>query len=193
MKRLLAGSAVLATLAFAAPSIAALGPREIDRCLQFTTTTALRTAPILADLGLAREQVLEARARLSQYGTARYRGLNDLGFSPDQLVEIERRIAVQVAAMNRYPIGYPCKPFKHRTQTVAFVRTLLVDNGFRKASLRITSAYARQFQFMGIQDGYQYFGAVVRAAPRQIVIRLEAPRGSGATGGTYRFATPFDP
>jgi hypothetical protein len=191
MRRHCVGVSIMATLALALASPAA--PSVNPQCLDMTGKSALRTASILDGLGLTRDVAFQARARLSTYGSIRgFAALDGIGLTPEQITEITRRIAAQVAATT-HPLGWPCKPFAHRTQTVAFVKQLLLDNGFRRASIRFTMLAARQVQFAGIQDGYQYFGIVVRSGPRQITMRLVAPIRSGATGGTYEFATKFEP
>ena len=164
---------------------------DITNCLQYTTTKALATPRILKGLPLTPDQVREVRSRLSQYNSVRgYPGIDDLGLPPDVVAEINRRIAVQVAEWNKHPLGYPCMVFKSPSQTTAFVRQLLLDNGFRRAGLSVRKTSARQFQLKGIQDGIPIFGIVVKTGKRQIAVFIESvsPRSSQ----TKRFTTPFE-
>lgn len=180
------------TLAAAAPVGMGSTSLDITRCLQYTNTQALPTTQIVKGLPLSPDQVREVRSRLIQYNSVRgYPGIDDLGLPPEIVAEINRRIKAQVDKWNRYPLGYPCMVFKRPSQTTAFVRQLLIDNGFRRAGLSIRRTSPRQFQLKGIQDGVQMFGIVVRTGTRQIAIFVESvsPRFSQ----TKRFTTSFEP
>lgn len=190
MKRTLALVALVA-LSLAVASPAAVAERsDVTRCLQFTTAQKLNPKPILAGLPLTVEQVREIRSRLTQYGSVHWKGFADLGLASDVITEISRRIRLQVAEWNRYPLGYPCPVFKSPARTKAFVRGLLIANGFRPASVSIRKTSPRQFQLRGIQDGVQFFGIVVKSASRRVTIYLLAPRPGPSE--TRSFATPFE-
>lgn len=183
--------AVLAATILGVGTSSASPEADISRCLQFTTAQGLRTARILDGLPLTPDQVREVRSRLSQYNSVRgYPGIDDLGLPPEVVAEIKRRIALQVAEWNRFPLGYPCAVFKAPAKTKTFVRQALVDNGFRAASISIRKTSPRQFQLRGIQDGYEYFGIVVKTAKRQIAIFVTSPTANDSD--TARFTTPFE-
>lgn len=185
--------ALIALVAVAMATTASATPTaDITRCLNFTNTKALATSRIVKGLPLTPDQVREVRSRLVQYSSVRgYPGIDDLGLPPDVVAEINRRIAVQVAEWNRYPLGYPCLVFKAPTKTKAWVDQLLLDNGFRRAGLSIRRTSPRQFQLRGIQDGIAMFGIVVKTGKRQVAVFVESvsPRSSQTT----RFTTPFEP
>jgi hypothetical protein len=191
---------VLAGVFSTATGVNASPQLDPSRCLQFTNTKALATSRILAGLPLTPELVKEVRSRLSQYNSVRgYPGIADLGLPPDVEAEINRRIQLQVAEWNRYPVGYPCPVFKSAAKTKAFVGALLIKNGFRP-SLTIRKTSSRQFQLRGIQDrlprdshghrGVEFLGIVVKTAPRQIAVYLTAPTVNFSQ--TKRFTTPFE-
>ena len=176
--------ACIAQTAYLAASVSAAVPPS---CLELTTHAELNTSAIVNGLGLTPDQVRQARARLSQYGSIRgFPGLDGLGLTADQVSQMNARIAAQVAK-NAHPLGWPCAPFQNRARTVAFVRALLVGNGFRSYSIKFTTIAARQIQFTGIQDGVALIGAVAKTGPKQLTIELTAP----GVGNTSTVATPF--
>ena len=180
-----------ATLSVGADPTAAADSLNVDRCLQLTTTKALSTSRILSGIvGLTPDQVRELRSRLASYNSARgFKGLDGMGLTPEQIQEIQRRIDVQVAEWNRYPLGWPCKPFKDPSAVQKFVRADLIDNGFRpRMTFKKTSP--RQFQLRAIQDGNEYLGIVVKTGSRQLTIRLLALDDNWSQ--TTKIKTPFD-
>jgi len=184
--------ALALVIAAAAPASSTTPQIDVTRCLQLTTTKGLATSRILEGLPLTPEQVSEVRSRLSQYNSVRgYPGIADLGLDPAVVAEINRRIQVQVAEWNKYPLGWPCMVFKVPKKTRAWVQQLLIDNGFRRVGLTIRKTSPRQFQFRGIQDGYEFFGVVAKPRKRQIILRLESP--GARVYQTKRFTTPFEP
>lgn len=141
------------------------------------------------DLGLTVAQIKELRSRLSQYWRpAGWPGLDGFGLTPGQIATIKARIAADVAKQQKHPLGWPCLPFKHRARTLAFVRALLLGNGFASYSIRFYGSAPRQLQFGGVLNGQQYSGAVARSGVRQITLQLT----STGAGTTQVFATPFD-
>jgi len=163
---------------------------DVGRCLQLTTTTGLRTSAILNGLELTPDQTREMRSRLASYFSIRgFAGLEGLDLTPEQKQEIQRRIDLQVERMNRYPLGWPCKPFKNPSGVVRFVKAELIANGFRPR-MSFTKTSPRQFQFRAIQDGYSFIGVVAKTGPRQIALRLMNLDVPG--GGAYRFTLGFE-
>ena len=55
--------------------------------------------------------------------------------------------------------GWPCEPFEHRAQVVAFMRSLLLEEGFRPRLLATGSA--RQIQFRALREGVVHEFTVV--------------------------------
>jgi hypothetical protein len=96
---------------------------------------ALDADSVIADLGLTADQKRALRARLVSYLSVRgFEGFDGLGQTPAQIGEMKRRIAVQEAAMRRkYPLGWPCAPFKNKPRVVRFIRAKLLYNGYRPA------------------------------------------------------------
>ena len=92
--------------------------------------------------------------------------------------------------MNRssWPLGSPCAPFKNRTKVIAQVKALLIHNGFRPA-MSFTIASPRQITFQAIQDGNQYYGVVVKTAPRQIIVQVTSTHSGG---DSVRVSLKFD-
>jgi hypothetical protein len=157
--------------------------------LASTPGRAIDTSRVTSGLGLTADQIRVIRARIIAYTGIRHDPLvlDDLGLTAAQIAEIKRRIAVQEAEQNKPP-GWPCAPFTNKTLVIRFVRQVLLDNGFRKASIVFVVPSPRQIRFRGIQDGFEYFGTVVRIAPRQIAVRLDSTTRSG-TQRTFR--VPF--
>lgn len=132
----------------------------------------------------------ELRFRLASYWSVRgFAGLDGIGLTPEQMREIQRRIDVQVAAMNKHPVGWPCKPLKNRSRVVGYMKEKLIDNGFRP-NMRFSNPSPRQIAFRGIQDGVEYLGVVVKSGPRQITVGLQAPSIRWSRRYTYR--VPFE-
>lgn len=173
-----------------AQAIPAATQLDLQRCLNLTTARTLATKKILSGLELTADQVRELRSRLLSYNSVSgYRGIDGIGLTREQKAEILRRIAVQVAEMNRYPLGWPCKPFVNPTRVARWVKAKLIANGYRPAmSFRKTSP--RQFQFRAIQDGVEQFGVVAKSGRRQIAVRVQSV--SPRWGRTYRFTLGFD-
>lgn len=189
--KLLALGVVVVIASFLAGASPAASPPNLQKCLQFTTISGLRTAAIVKNLEppLTPEQEREVRSRLSQYNSVRgFPGLDGIGLTEDQIVEIQRRINKQVQAMNAHPLGWPCKPFAHPEKVKTWLRKKLVANGYRP-EMRVWIASSSQIQLRAIQDGVTQFGTVARSGGRQIAIRLTAVDW----GRTYRFTLPFDP
>src|SRR5687768_6978818 len=112
MRRSLLVIGLMALLGPAAQVQAA--PAYTRTCLELTTARALDTSRVTDGLGLPRDQLKELRARLSSYNSVRNDfTLDGLGLTTAQLAEIKRRLAVQDAENNKYPLGWPCKPFKN--------------------------------------------------------------------------------
>ena len=78
------------------------------------------------------------------------------------------------------------EPFEHRAQVVAFMRSLLLEEGFRPRSP--ATGLARQIQFRALREGVVHELTVVRSGQRHITVLLETPDWSM----TYRFAVGFD-
>lgn len=173
-------------------STSAASALDVNRCLQLTNTKALNTGRILDGLeGLTPDQVRELRARLVTYNSVRgFKGLDGMGLTPEQITEIQHRINVQVTEWNRYPLGWPCKPFKNPLAVQKAVKADLIDNGFRpRMTFRKTSP--RQFQLRAIQDGYAFLGVVVKTGTRQLTIRLISLDDNWTQ--TTKMATQFEP
>lgn len=173
------------TLAVAVPT----GAATPSKCLEMTTATGLRTSAILTGLDLSGQQTRELRSRLAMYHSVRgFPGVDGLGLSPTVRREVLRRIAVQVAAMNAHPLGWPCDPFENQTRVVAWVKARLIANGFRP-NVSVTGTSPRQLQINGIQDGVEMYGAVAKSGPHTIVIGLNSV--SPRWGRTYTFDVGF--
>lgn len=158
-------------------------------CLNLTAAKGLNTKAITSDLGLTPDQVREARGRLVTFNSVRgFEGLEGIGLTAEQVATMTARINAQVASWK--PLGYPCAAFTHRTRTVAWVRSTLVANGFRSASIRVTKAVPRQLQLTGIQDGIDVWITVARTGPKGVAIRLVTTHSGG---GTYAYVLPFVP
>jgi hypothetical protein len=155
------------------------------RPLNITPRRALDTDQIIRGLELTPDQKRALRARLAGYPPrpGRECTLGDLGLTPEQIAEIERRLAAYMAERNKYPLGWPCAPFKNKTKVIAFMRAQLIYNGFRP-NMTFTVASPRRIHFNAIQDGISYFGVIVKTAPRQIQVALHST--SGGDGATFR-------
>lgn len=175
-----------ASVAVAQPSAAA--PQQ---CLNLTAVSHISASGTVQGLGLTRDQKLELESRIAQYtGHGTPPDFGGLGLTPQQIATLKARIAADMAAKNKHPLGWPCKTFANRARTVTFVRKLLIGNGFRAYTIRFYGSSPNQLQFRGIQDGLEYTGAVARSGVREITIQLTAVYPN--PGGTYVFATPFD-
>lgn len=88
-------------------------------------------------------------------------------------------------------VGSPCPPFKNRTRVLAYVKRLLVDNGFRPA-MQLKKYWARQIALNGIQDGVEYYVLIVKSGPHQLGILRS---GYSGYGGLYtdRINVPWIP
>jgi hypothetical protein len=104
--------------------------------------------------------------------------------------EIMRRLLIADKART-WPIGSPCPAFKNKTKVVAFLRQVLLDNGYRKVPLTFTMASPRQMRFEGVQDGYEMRGVVVRRDSSHIVVT--AATGLQVRGVQSTLKTPFAP
>jgi hypothetical protein len=169
-----AAAALGAVLVFGV-SLTATASSQVDigQCLQATNMKVLPTAKITDGLGLPADVRRAVRMRLTEYGTSRYAGIDDLGLTPDQASAIKARIAAEVAKMTAHPVGWPCAPFKNKTAVVKYMRRQLVANGFRAAGLKFFYVSPRQIQYQGIQDGEDTFGAIVTSAPRTLTFSIE--------------------
>jgi hypothetical protein len=163
---------------------AAVSPR-IGKCLEtsMVNRTALSVDRVIADLGLTADQKRALRARLASYDSVRgFEGFGGLGLTSAQIGEMKRRIAVQEAAMRRkYPLGWPCAPFKNKPRVIRYIRAKLLYNGYRPA-MTFTNPNPRQIRFHGIQDGDEQRGTLVKSGPRQIVFRLRSTHGEVCYG-----------
>ena len=163
----------------------AAAPQAVSRSRPRRTEHEARPRRTPADTRSLRE----IRSRLSSYGNARtYPGLADLGLPPEVAAEINRRIQLQVAEWNKYPLGYPCKPFKNATRSAKFILSQLKYNGYY--AVRLTKTSPRQFQFSAARDGYDHHGVAAKTGPRQITISVtNIPLRTGTSG---KFPTPFE-
>lgn len=183
-------AATALTFAVAGNVSAAPTAQAPTQCLELTTRSDLDGSAIAKGLGLTAEQVRALRSRLTQYWRpAGFPGLGGLGLTQQQIALIQARINADVTAMQKHPLGWPCKAFTHRARTVAFIRKLLIGNGYESASIRFYGTAPRQIQFNGIKNGIELIGAVARSGTREITILLTS---SSPVGGTYVFSTPFD-
>jgi hypothetical protein len=74
-------------------------------------------------------------------------------------------------------VGTPCAPFKNRGRVLAYVKNLLIYNGFRP-SMTVKTYWARQIRLLAIQDGITYWVYIVKSGPHQIGVQ----RYASATG-----------
>jgi hypothetical protein len=189
VKRLVLGISVFAALVIVV-GLPAAGHKDIDsRCLELTRRTALRTAPIVAGLGLTPGQVREARSRLSAYYGARgFDGLNGIGLNTRQLATINRRIAFQVAG-NSHPLGWPCAPFKNPSRLLKFLKADLAADGIGPP-FRVISISPMQIQ---LEAGDWRPVVVLRLGPRLILVRLFYWRNGRLRPGDFLEPTRFEP
>jgi hypothetical protein len=172
------------------PAVATAASRiNVDQCLELTNKSELPLSKITKDLGLSRDLAREVQARLSQYWSSNYAGIDDLGLTPEQSSAIKQRIAAEVAKMNAHPVGWPCAPFKHRTAVMRYMRRQLIANGFHAAGLKFTLTSPRQIQYQGIKDGEEMWGAIVTSALRTLTFTV----GTYGTGRTYTWKVGFTP
>lgn len=188
MKRLLALAVI--TLAALSAGTAQASPTYARTCLELTTTHSLNTDAITTGLGLPRTTTLAVRARLTKYGTPGFT-LDGLGLTSALLAEINRRIAIQVAEMNRYPLGWPCKPFTNPTRVIGFMRAKLVYNGFRP-NMTVRLLTTRQIRFLAIQDGQRYIVNVARSDVRQLKVAVICATQYCTGATTAKFNLGFD-
>lgn len=189
MARIIIATALI-SLTLALPAFASSTNAAPQQCLNLTTATELNTSAITRNIGLTPIEVRELRARLTEYNSIRgFPGLDGLGLTDSQIATINARIAAQVAK-TAHPLGYPCAAFTHRAKTAAFVRAMLIGNGFAAFSIQFYASGPRQIQFSAVLNGQKYAGAVARSGVRQITMQLTAPRPT--PGDTQVFATPFD-
>jgi hypothetical protein len=59
-------------------------------------------------------------------------------------------------------VGTPCAPFQNRARVLAYVKALLLYNGFRP-SMTVTKVWARQIGIDEIQDGIKYGALLVKS------------------------------
>jgi hypothetical protein len=159
----------------------ALTPSQIGKCIDLSGRTSLRLANVDNGLGLTREQILEAKARVSDFwrGRATAWTLDGLGFTPEQEATFTQRVNAKIAKSS-WPLGSPCPPFKSRQRVMKDVKALLVYNGFRPA-MTFTVASPRQITFRAIQDGIQYHGVVVKTKAREILINITSTHSGGTS------------
>jgi hypothetical protein len=140
---------------------------------------------------------------LASYNGYHRPSLNGLGLTSDQVGAISRVIEQQVApqrsAYGVHPDGWPCESFGNAPAVVKFVRAQLVYNGFRP-STSFTLANPRQINLVGIQDGQEIHGIVVKSGPREITLQLSGilPANPGEAHLNpwtewYRYAVSFAP
>jgi hypothetical protein len=174
------GLVVVAAIA-GASTAGALTPSQIGKCIDMSGRTSLRLANVDNGLGLTREQILEAKARVSDYwgGRAIAWNLDGLGFTPEQEATFTQRVNAEIAKSS-WPLGSPCPPFKNRQKVMKDVKALLVYNGFRPA-MTFTVASPRQITFRAIQDGIQYYGVVVKTKAREILINITSTHSGGTS------------
>jgi hypothetical protein len=65
-------------------------------------------------------------------------------------------------------------------EAIKEVKALLIHNGFRPA-MTFYVASPRQLTFRAIQDRIQYYGVVVKTAPRQVLVKVQSTEASGAS------------
>lgn len=175
----------------AKPSAVSAGP-DLGKCLDLTGRTGIRSKNIVANLGLTPEQAGEVRSRISDYWSAGgFPGLDGIGLTPEQEAEIMRRLAIEVKKSS-WPLGWPCKPFTHRSKVIKFVTAELLANGFRPR-MRLLGNAPRQIRISAIQDGLPFIVLVVRAGgPRTILVVLK-PAGTGYSGDSASYTLPYVP
>jgi hypothetical protein len=81
-------------------------------------------------------------------------------------IQVQR---VQLAEWNRHTLGSPCMVFKNPTKTKAYIRALLLRNGFD--SVGIPPISSRQFRFRAFKNGTQVVGVVAKTGKRQLVVK----------------------
>lgn len=208
----LAAAAIAAVLTLpeeaSAGSSASGAKPPITECFASTHRKSLDWRPILAGLDLTGEQKRALQQRLPNYWhwgehvtgpfvppDSVVPGLEGLGLTAEQLQVIQSRIKAQVAKMNLdKPVGWPCEPFRNPSRVIAFVRDMLVYNGF-PPNAAFRRANPRQIVFQAIRDGIVYNGAIVKSARRQIAFEIsEQPTiGHSTVGGVpKKVAVPFD-
>jgi hypothetical protein len=94
---------------------------------------------------------------------------------------------VQLAEWNRYTLGSPCMVFKNPTKTKAYIRALLLGNGFD--SVGIPPISSRRFRFRAFKNGTQVVGVVAKTGKRQLVVKTWFASGPVRTSTV---TTPFE-
>lgn len=190
MTKVLALIAALAALA--ATTTAPAANTYTRTCFDLTTARGLDTKRVVNGLGLPPDLIRELRGRLASYNSVRNDfTLEGLGLTAAQITEIKRRIAVQVAEWNKYPLGWPCAPFKNPARVIKYVKAQLIYNGFRPAmTVRIMST--RQIRFQAIQDGQRYTVIVAKFGPREIRIAARCSGSYCTGGGSATYHLGFD-
>lgn len=179
-------------LAITAVTASALTPSQIGKCLDLSGRTSLRLASVDDGLGLTREQILEAKQRVSDFwrGRATSWTIDDLGFTPAQAASFTSRVNAKIK-QSSWPLGSPCAPFKRRSKVVAEVRALLIYNGYRP-SMKFSFPSPRQISVDAIKDGYRMLVTVVKIAPRKIMVSSQPIPSSAGGGGSVTVPLKFD-
>jgi hypothetical protein len=94
---------------------------------------------------------------------------------------------LQLAEWNRYTLRSPCMVFKNPTKTKAYMRALLLGNGFD--SVGIPPISSRQFRFRAFKNGTQVVGIVAKTGKRQLVVKKWFASGPVRTSTV---TTPFE-
>ena len=76
---------------------------------------------------------------------------------------------MQLAEWTRYRLGSPCLVFKNPSKTRAYIRALLLGNGFD--SVGIPPISSREFRFRAFKNGTQVVGVVAKTGNRQLVVK----------------------
>jgi hypothetical protein len=94
---------------------------------------------------------------------------------------------VQLAEWSHNKLRYPCMAFKNPKKTKAYVRALLLGNGFD--SVGIPPISSRQFRFRAFKNGTQVVGVVAKTGKRQLVVKKWFASGPVRTSTV---TTPFE-
>ena len=101
------------------------------------------------------------------------------------LIQVQQ---VQLAEWNRHTLGSPCMVFKNPTKTKAYIRALLLGNGFD--SVGIPQQFrSRQFRFRAFKNGTQVVGVVAKTGKRQLIVKKWFASGPVRTSAV---TTPFE-
>jgi hypothetical protein len=76
---------------------------------------------------------------------------------------------VQLHEARRYTLRDPCMVFKNPRKTKAYMRALLLRNGF--SSVGIPAISSRRFRFGAVKDGIQVAGIVAKTGKRQLLVK----------------------